>query len=387
MVVAAGALRRLLRDRMGLFFVIIFPLPIILIIGVSFFPDEFAGFRVGVISQGSGELGAELVESMDSSRSVQLTPYDDLEAMRADIRREVLVAGFVVPDGYTEDLHNQEQAAITFLSNPRRQEAGQTVRAVVAAEASEQGALVKAANFASAQTGKQFQEMLDLAASLPDDAGLTIETEVAGQEGEGFPIPGGFSYPAASNLILFTFITSLAGAGAIIAARRRGITRRMLATPTSSSTILMGEAAGRFVIAAFQAAFIFAVAKLLFDASFGDIPAALTLIFLFSLVSTGAAMLLATMFRTEEQAGAIGPPIGIGLGMLGGCMWPLEVVGDTMRAVGHVTPHAWAMDGFVDLIGRGGGFADIATELAVLGLFAVGLLVVSTLRLRRALTA
>jgi ABC-2 type transport system permease protein len=37
-----------------------------------------------------------------------------------------------------------------------------------------------------------------------------------------------------------------------------------------------------------------------------------------------------------------------------------------MRTAAHLTPHAWALDGFAILIGRGGGTADILRQLRVL---------------------
>jgi ABC-2 type transport system permease protein len=73
--------------------------------------------------------------------------------------------------------------------------------------------------------------------------------------------------------------------------------------------------------------------------------------------------------------------------MLGGCMWPLEIVGDTMRSIGHIAPHAWAVDAWTALLSRNGGLVDIAGDLAVLGAFATVLLAAATLRLRRSLAA
>ncbi len=75
------------------------------------------------------------------------------------------------------------------------------------------------------------------------------------------------------------------------------------------------------------------------------------------------------------------------MGMLGGCMWPLEIVGSTMRTIGHVTPHAWAVDAWTALLSRNGRLVDIARDLAVLLAFAAALLVAATSRLRRALSA
>ncbi|MGH4030404.1 hypothetical protein ACQB60_15850 [Actinomycetota bacterium Odt1-20B] len=51
-------------------------------------------------------------------------------------------------------------------------------------------------------------------------------------------------------------------------------------------------------------------------------------------------MLSGALFRTPEQLHAIGPAVGIGLGMLGGCAWPLIIVPRWLRAVGHAVPYA-----------------------------------------------
>ena len=91
------------------------------------------------------------------------------------------------------------------------------------------------------------------------------------------------------------------------------------------------------------------------------------------------------MLRNAEQATSIGPPAGIALGMLGGCMWPLAIVPAPMRAVGHLFPQAWAMDAFIALIARDAGLAGIARQLAVLAAFAAVLLALATWRLRRTL--
>jgi ABC-2 type transport system permease protein len=72
--------------------------------------------------------------------------------------------------------------------------------------------------------------------------------------------------------------------------------------------------------------------------------------------------------------------------MLGGCMWPLEIVGDTVRAIGHVTPHAWAMDGWVDLVFDGESAVAVLPEVAVLLAYGAVLGVIATKLLRRALT-
>jgi ABC-2 type transport system permease protein len=113
--------------------------------------------------------------------------------------------------------------------------------------------------------------------------------------------------------------------------------------------------------------------------------AAAALVGVWALVGTGTGMLSGALFRTPEQASAIGPAIGITLGMVGGCMWPLSIVAPAMRTVGHAVPQSWAVDAWTTLVAGGGGLADIAGQLAVLGGFAVTLLTLASVRLGRRL--
>jgi hypothetical protein len=115
------------------------------------------------------------------------------------------------------------------------------------------------------------------------------------------------------------------------------------------------------------------------------VEAALLLVTVFALVGTGVGMLLGAVLGNAEQATSIGPPVGIALGMLGGCMWPLAIVPEPMRVVGHLFPQAWAMDAFIALIAKDAGLTGITRQLAVLAAFAAALLVLATWRLRKAL--
>ncbi len=94
-------------------------------------------------------------------------------------------------------------------------------------------------------------------------------------------------------------------------------------------------------------------------------------------------MLLGGLTRTSGQAVAVAVPAGIVFAMLGGCMWPLSVVGQTMRTIGHFTPHAWAMDSWNKIMNDGAGLAGVAGELGVLVGFAVTLSVLAVWALSR----
>jgi len=70
------------------------------------------------------------------------------------------------------------------------------------------------------------------------------------------------------------------------------------------------------------------------------------------------------------------------LSALGGAWIPLEIAGKTFQAIGHISPVAWAMDGFKNVIVRGLG--PQANLMPMLVLLAMGLpfLLASFLTLR-----
>ena len=55
-----------------------------------------------------------------------------------------------------------------------------------------------------------------------------------------------FTFGASTQLILFMFLTSMTAAARLVYTRQLGVSRRMLSTPTSTWTIVAGEALGRF---------------------------------------------------------------------------------------------------------------------------------------------
>lgn len=134
--------------------------------------------------------------------------------------------------------------------------------------------------------------------------------------------------------------------------------------------VTAGEGLGRLVLALGQAALLVLVSSTLFDVSWGPWPALLALVVVFGVFCASASLLLASVARSESQAFALAPPIGIAAGMLGGSMWPLAIVGDTLRSVGHLLPTAWTLDAALDLAAGPFQPARFAVQLAVVAGFA-----------------
>jgi ABC-2 type transport system permease protein len=173
-----------------------------------------------------------------------------------------------------------------------------------------------------------------------------------------------------SQLMLFMFLNGLLGAAALVQARQLRVFQRTLSAPHGLGVYISGLGMSRFAIAMLQAAILLGLGVLSFQIDFGDPVAATVLVVLYGVIVSAAGMLLGGLVRTAEQAVAIAVPAGIVFGMLGGTMWPLSVVGPAMRAIGHLTPQAWAMDAWNKIINEGVGLSGVATEIAVLAGYA-----------------
>jgi ABC-2 type transport system permease protein len=245
---------------------------------------------------------------------------------------------------------------------------------------------VQAAAFAARTTGSTVAEQLPRATALQQvTPRITVRTENVASGSEYLPL--GFGYSAPTMLVLFVFINALAGGAAIVQTRQLGIHQRALAAPVRARTLVLGESLCCLTFSLLQSALIIGTGSLLFGVGWGNLPAAIALVIAWALVGTGAGMLSGAVFSTPDQAGAIGPVIGIAFAMLGGCMWPLEIVPDAVRTLGHATPHAWAVDAWITVLSRAGGITDIGTELAVLAGFAAGTLALASTVLQRRLSS
>lgn len=382
--IAAANLRRMFRVRTNIFFVFIFPLVLILVLGATF--GGSSSPRLGVMAQGSGSLGTALVQQLEKTPELRVVSVSDEAALLTQVERGNLAAGLVIPPGYDASIRAGHPVALRYMARPDQssQQLGETVRGAV----SKQAALLGAARFAVAErSAPSFDAGLAGAArTSPSVPSVSVTQTTAGTAVFSRRL-GQFDEGAWTELLLFLFLIALTGSVALIETRRLGLSRRMLATPTRPGTVIAGETLGRVLIGIIQAAVIILGSALLFGVRWGQPIGVAAVVILFSLVGSGAGILLGTLFRNEQQAAGISLLLGLGLGALGGCMVPLEVFSTTMKRVAHITPQAWGNDAFAKLVGHGASITGILPQLGVLAAFAVVLLTLASWRLRRVLVA
>ena len=383
LAIAEVNVRRLLRDRTSTFFIFVLPIVLIVVLGTVF--GGRVAPRMGIVAVESGALGAELVDAIRSGAvKLELKEPATVAELTAGVEEGTLEIGVIIPPGYDATVRGGGVAEIVILGQP--QSAVSALREAVSQAVAAQAAVVGAARLTASREGIPFDAALAMARSVQGEmAGVTVAVE---RIGEGmFPAGTGAFAPGAQNqLVLFMFLTSMTAATQLILTRQLGVSRRMLASPVRVRTILVGETLGRFGVAMLQGLFIVILSAIVFGVSWGDPLAAGTIVVLFALVGTGAAMVVGVFSNNPDQAGALGVMAGMLLGALGGAMVPLEIFPEPAHTLAYLTPQAWAIQGLREVALRGGTVIDVIQELGVLVLYAVGLLALGTWRFRRILT-
>lgn len=379
--IAVLNLRRTFRDRTNIFFMLLLPLLMVFMMGLSYGEDRQ---RLGLVVSGQEQpLAERLATEFEKGERFSVERFDTEEELLRYVEQGQVNAGLTIPQDYDQTLRDGETAQVDLLyraddwsSYPLRTWAGSVV--------SQEASVIGAAQFASEVGGGGFDENLRRSEEV-DPPGIEVKTVTTG-EAVFPPDISQYGLAAPPLLLLFTFVISLTTAIGIVEMRQKGLARRMYSTPTSVRSLVAGEALGRFVITIVQALIILLGSTLLFGVSWGDPLATAAVVTVFCLVGAGAAMLIGSLCRSEGGALSAALVVGLGAAGAGGTMVPLEALQGPARTAAYATPHAWGYEAFSELIRHGGGIVDVLPQLAVLLGFAVVLFALGTWRIKVVIT-
>lgn len=372
-------LRRFFRDRSNIFFVFIFPLLMVLFIGLQF-GEGSTQARVS-IAGGDTTLSASVASALEAD-DVTVT-FDEGEVVREQLARGRTDVGLFIPDAAAEafDAGEDIEIGIVTASQAGSQAAVQQVRTAVQSLTAEQGQMtaLRAAGVDEEQAQVALAEAEDLITAPSVEV---VDVDEIAQEFQGI---GQYDVGAAQQILLFVFLISLASSATLIQARRYGIVSRTLTAPVSTGQVIAGQVLGRFVIALLQGGYIMVGTALLFGVDWGNLWLSTLVLAVFCVVAAAAAMVIGSVMDNDSAASGVGVGAGLVLAGLGGAMLPLELFPETLRTVAMFTPHAWGYQAFAEIQRHDGGLVDILPSLGVLAAMAAVLLVLGAWLLRRSL--
>jgi ABC-type multidrug transport system permease subunit len=168
-------------------------------------------------------------------------------------------------------------------------------------------------------------------------------------------------------MLQFAIAGLLTSAQIIVTERKSRALQRLFTTSTRRIHILLGHYLAIFLVTFSQFIILLVFGQFILKVNYLRDPTD-TLITAISSAACIAAMgvLIGSLAASEEQAIIFAlVPMFVFAG-LGGAWVPLEVTGPTFQTIGHLSPIAWAMDGFKNVSVRGFGIESVLLPSAAL---------------------
>ncbi|AWB93540.1 ABC transporter permease [Aeromicrobium chenweiae] len=331
---ARAMLKGFFRDRMAVFFAVIFPLMFLVLFGGIF--TDGGTSRAEIIQVGP-------VAVLDDTPK-QLKGYLDesLKVTRSSDEKDAIEQ---VRKGDADAVISQDGDRLVLRYSRADQVKAATLQGTFQS-------IVQSANLAATGQPPKFSLRTD---QVEDDSLKPIQYYTPGLM--GWAIASGATFGAATNLVVW---------------RRNGLLRRLRLAPVPTSSVVTARVAVSIAIAIVQAAIFIGVGMVLFGLRLtGSWPMIIPLLICGTLAFMAIGLLAGAVARTEEAAVGIANFVVLPMAFLSGSFFPLDGAPAYVTAVSKVLPLKHLNDGMLDTMVRGEGPSAALAPIAILLGFAV----------------
>ena len=395
----------LYRDRRTVFVLIALPLAFISILGLStgqlFSKGQKARtYKVAVVDAAASPLSEKISTKLSALKALELRNIPDIASARQQLAENEVDVLLSIPKDYDEKVTALEVWELLEIEQGRLQNglaslgiqvesgsflatASELVQALVFSfvvqtipetvlekDPKLKMQIVRAKNASRKRLEAQLDELEAAAKASPksDAEKPSMFTSMVYQ----------ILVPSYTVMFVFFIVTFMSRS--FISERDMGTLSRLKLAPITRTGLLLGKTVPFLVISLVQTILLFVAGKLFFRMSWGPEPWLLfPVMFCTSLAATALGLMVSTVVRTESQVSAYGNFLVLTMAGISGCMMPRAWQPELMQQVGLITPHAWALIAYEQILSR-----ETPPELAVviksceillafaLGFFAVG---------------
>ena len=365
-------LMQILRDRKTFMFLLLMPIGFTLLFGLAFGgSSQPADSRlpVGYLNHDSGQISANLDSLLANSSIIRLdsTPGRSETELGALVGSGKLAAAIVIPAGYSQSVQEGSPLKLGFYADPA-QASTASVESELLVASNRLASAVRTANIAVKMTGDPaaFDPALAEAQAAWKNPPIQVAVTSAVSSKPQNANVMSLAHSSPGMMIQFAIAGLLTAAAIIVNERKVRALQRLLTTSTSRFQILFGHYLAIFSMIFVQFLILILFGQLL-HVDYLRVPLASLLVALVTALCIAAlGLLIGVLAKSEEQAITFSLIPMFVLSGLGGAWVPLEFTGATFQAIGHVSPVAWAMDGFKNIIARGLGFNSVLLPVAAL---------------------
>ena len=365
-----------LRDRKTFLFLLIMPVAFTLLFGLVFGGSSSKDTRPLLGYQDQGLLSPQLKALLASQGyRLQDEPDQTAESLSKLVGTGKLAAAVIVPAGYSQQALAGSSLKLSVIVDSSSS-AGVAAQNDVQAAASRLLSAVRIAQVASQANPDPaaLPALVDRALQAWQNPPIRLDTAQAGGAAQNKPSasPMQPSQTSPGMMAQFSIAALLTAAQVLVEERKSRTMQRLLTTSVSRAQILLGHYLAIFILIFVQLLILIAFGELVLKLGYFRVPAATLLLAVATAAfAAGLGLLIGALAKTDEQAIIFSLVLMFLLAGLGGAWVPLEVTSRAFQAAGHLTPLAWVMDGFQNIIVRGLDFNSVLLPLAVLGGYAL----------------
>jgi ABC-2 type transport system permease protein len=384
-----------LKDRKGFMLMILMPLLLTAILGAALggvmgdasttFPKTTVGFFLQDQDPLSKQFINEVLQSKDLKPYIKVKKEGAQKTLEDQIKNGSVDVALVFPKGWSQDLKNGKLKNLKVLADPGKSIQSDIVQSLAKTYSDRvETVAVATKDILTQPESTSPSNMAALSQSVVKQLRKTAGEQLHSVKDQsiGKKSVSGMQYYAAAMAAMFLLYNMTVGAKSFLNERDTQTLARLLSTPVSKTSILLGKFLGTLYFAVVQF-FIFVFAThFLFGVDWGSNTAQTLAIGLsFAIAVSGLSMLIASLIKTEKSADLVG---GMGvqiLAILGGSMVPITTFPDVLRKVAHIAPNTWALTSFVDIM-SGTSWLTLLLPIGVLILFGVAAITIGTWRLQ-----
>lgn len=344
--IAVKDLKILRRDRSALVFT--FGMPIILTFvfgsmsGGRGDSSATPGFRILVTNQDAGERGKQTLEAFAEAGLKPTEERGGQSAVEQKISSGDFVVGVVIPKDYSEKFdaaladHDKPHAQLNLITDPAENRVSGAIKSMIGG-ASER-LVIREVVKGYPQAG--------LALLNRPSVKLEVMNAKSNQITPGDMFLPGF-------MVYFVFSLANGVASTLLGERQEGTLKRMLTAPVSRFEILVGKLTARGILGLIQTVMLVGIGVVWLKLTVGQAPFGILVTALATIFSAcGLGLLMATFGKTMEQIQGMTTMFLLLLGFISGTLIPRALLPPWMVKLSYITPHAWALNAYQDLIQR-----------------------------------
>lgn len=360
--IAFKDLKQMIRDRKSFLFLLIMPIAFTYLFGLAFSgsgsSDEDTRLPVGFLNLDTTSQYSQKLETLlENSTAIRLVDGKDEDALKEQLTDEKITAALIIPAGYGDSLPGATPAKLTVYVDPFSSD-GLSAQTEIGTQTNRLVSAIHTAQAVASEGGASFDQILDNALISWQDPPVKLvmnQTEVTTAEtDEPSATTSSFAHSSPGMILQFAVAGLITCATVIISERKNRCLQRLLTTATNRTQILFGHYLAIFLLIMAQFIILMVFGDLVLKLNYFSQPLATLLITVTSSLCIAAlGLLIGVVARVEEQAISFSLICMFVLAGVGGAWVPLEYTGKTFQTIGHVSPLAWAMDGFKNVLVRG----------------------------------